>query len=282
MGTNTMLQSELEKLEKEYLFRVNEKATRRISSLIDFPVGFIFNDKNKVIFTELRQSHTVLVTDGEYNLIGKYDMKKYCPWMITAIIPYKDNYIVLDRDGVKNGLFSRVFEKISSLDDAVPFFKGKDITAIVNDNKGGLYCAERNSAMLYYIDDNNKISHWQGGFRHPFPISFFNDTLYIIDVFTTSGARKPSNIITFKNGVFSQTGISGEFAVFCEKLNSYFVSNLNIELSIRKYSATNELIFARHFAQATDSFQPYSIKLNNNHLLAVDFPTGEVKVFDVF
>ncbi|MCB1194643.1 hypothetical protein KDK77_00525 [bacterium] len=279
------IKSHIQHLKTNYFFRYNEKATKHLTELVNFSAARMFRFGESLFFLEAYSTKTILETDLRYVPKNRFDISGQLAGFFTLLVPYKDMFIIGDYSGKQQIAVSQKFNRIDTLGAIVPELSGKSIVYAVPDNKGGIYFAERATGMLYYLDSGGCVTAYQGSFRMPHAMAYMNDTLFICDIVQTTTFRRGNNIIAFKDGVFSPTGLTGESIVPCPALNAYFVSNMILSYSLAKYDAGLNLIFQRHFtchdADSLKNFAPTCLCLNSPHLLALDGTTLYIKAFDI-
>lgn len=279
-----------EQICSKYHFKYNEKATAKLSKISNLIFRTIHGDNNTIIFNTSsadRKQKEIVVADKEYNVLNRYDMSQYYPRAISCIEPFEDKYMV---SGITvcgemlyyTQIFSKDFKLIGKLEDKVPFFKNKQISTTVNDDKGGTYFCEAIKGIVHYLDQNGKISSFHGDFKEPFQVSYFNDTLYITDYFLWLRLKKACNISIFKNNRFSQTNLSGQSICYSSELNCFFLTSTLLENCIRKYDAEGNLILIKDFDFNNNNYKPFTIATNNNHLLVCVRNSNSPIVYDIY
>lgn len=276
---NTQLSSMIDRIKNNYFFRYNEQATKKLLSEIDFPVQYIFKCGNRIIFVKAK-GDTIVVTDEAYELKGRYVFKELSP--VSVFTRFNEQYIAFDFEGDRTYLLSSDFAPLGKLNECIPFFKNKEITAAVQDAEGGLYAAERNTGKLYHLAADGTESVYQGDFSLVVFMDIVKGTLYFFDYVVSLIYGRSNNLHFFKNGTIQALPVTGETIAYSSKLDCYFVSSMSVENVIRKYTADNELVFENHCYYGAKKIMPFSLQVNGNHLLILDCLTYKPVVFDIY
>jgi len=275
-----ILKSKIERIKQDYCFLYNTKLTDKLSEIMDFSVEYIFKCEDRIFFSQKYPCKTILVLDTNYNLIKKYTIENINNLHVYNIYRYKGNYIVCDFSGEHSHYFDPDFNYLGIPPD--PLGKKKNILSVVEDDKGGLYCTVKNSGTLYYFDKNQNEFSYQSDFRLGLSMAFFNRTLYILDLLENITLKKAYNIIKFKNGEFIKSNLTGDSICYSDELKCFFISNLIIEKSIRKYNLNDEMVFYKNFETDNKNISPFCVVANRNNLIFINTYTGKPVVYDIY
>ncbi|MDX9702316.1 MAG: hypothetical protein RBU23_04625 [Candidatus Auribacterota bacterium] len=275
-------------LSQRYCLRLNTVAGEKACSLSDKMCVRVTITADTILFNNSTADFKVrefIFTDRDYNVLSKFELKTDEPWLVSAVVPYKNFYIVCYIDTKPKpalylaDIYSDTFNREGELAEIIPFFKDRQIAFAVSDTAGGIFFLEAYTGMLHYMADDGQITSYNGNFMIPNHASFFNGSLYIADIHKVLELRETSNIIAFKDGVFHETGILGGCIEGCDKLNCFFVTSSFAEKILRKYDYENNLIFEKNFDYEQNVITPRAIGVNKNHLLIID---GRPYIYDIF
>ena len=279
---SSSLKSEINRLKKDYFFRFNEQATNAMSAQIGFRVGRLCTDGDNLFAAQAADTEKVLKFDSEFNLTDEYSLKDLLPLCVFSIVPYRENYLVVDGKSGRILMLDEKFKLVSYLNEEFPELKGKLIVCAQPDDKGGVYFSEKSSGNLFYIDADSKITCFKTNARLPYCMTYCNDTLYIADSFLTMIAREFNNIYFFKDGKSEKTELTGEYVVYNKNIDSIFVSNYILTNSITKYSSRLDKVFSKLLYPVEKYFHPRTLQSFKNHIACIDYTTLKPVVYDIY
>lgn len=277
-GSDSLSNTAQQVLEK-YHFSFNQAATDKLAALSD-QVFRRISGSDTLLFnlsspdSKIRQ---FIHTDRDYTVLESHEIITETPWQVGSVERIGDEYIICYIDSVttrpvyRADIYAKNFKRQGTLADKHPFFEGKQIAYVVADSSGGLFLLEAYSGTLHHMDsDGNISSYTDGPFTLPTYASFFNDTLYIVDLHKALYLQLPSNIVTFRNGTFQETGLLGGCIEPSRELGCYFVSSNFTKNVVQKYDMNNTLIFEKNFAFDPHPITPRGISVNENQLIILD------------
>ena len=278
---STVIKSEINRLRKDYFFRLNEQATCALSGQIGFRVGRQAVCGDNFFVLQASETEKVIKFDSSFNLVEEYSLKELSPVCVFSLIPYKDGFIAVDGKSWRILILDENLKKVSLLSDQVPELKGKLIVCAEPDDKGGIYFSEKSSGNVFYLDANSEISCFSTDARLPYSMTYCNDTLYIADMFLTHVVREFNNIYYLKDGKSERTQLTGGSLVYSEETDSVFIADYNLSNSITKYTTQLDKVFIKLFDPKEKSFPPFIIQSFKNHIICIDYSTFKPVVYDI-